>query len=71
MENYKASCRIMRKKRKQKTKGIQLKLPRYIITKLDKNYFAKNIRSHDSYERPYMLLSECYNLNKVLMMTLF
>ena len=63
MENYKTSNRIMRKKKKKtKTKGIQLKLSSgYIIIKLDKNYFAKNIRSLDSYERPYMLLSESYN----------
>ena len=52
---------MRKKKRKQKTKGIQLKLSRYIIIKLDKNYFAKHIRSLDSYERPYMLLSESYN----------
>ena len=50
------------KKKKPKTKGIQLKLSsRFIIIELDKNYCAKNIRSLDSYERPYMLLSESFN----------
>ena len=62
---YKTSYRIMRKKRKQKRKGVQLKLSRYIIIKLDKITLLKICevlilrRDHT-----------CF-FQKVLMMTLF
>ena len=55
----------MRKKRKQKRKGIQLKLSRYIIIKLDKITLLK------IFEVLILMRDHTCFFQKVLMMTLF
>ena len=61
----------MRKKRKQKRKGIQLKLSRYIIIKLDKITLLKIFEVLILMRDHTCFFQKATIINKVLMMTLF